>query len=434
MASSLPMTLRLYRRLSAALAPLAPVLIRRRLKNNKEDPARTGERRGFTAAERPAGPLVWIHGASVGEVLAAAALIERLRAQDIRILLTSGTVTSAEIVAKRFPADIIHQYIPYDSPRFVARFLDHWQPSLALFIESDIWPNLILSAAQRRLPMVLINGRMSQRSFPRWQRLAATIGALLGRFDICLAQSDTDAERFSALGSRNVRVTGNLKLDVHAPPADAAKLQTLVAATAGRPVIVASSTHPGEEEILLETHMALATFFPALLTIIVPRHAHRGEAIAKTIEAGGATAALRSRDELPNAATDIYVADTMGELGLFYRLSPVVFMGGSLVPHGGQNPIEPVKLGAAIVHGPHVFNFTDVYEALDAAGGARQAVSSEQLVKQLGQMLGNVAVREASIDAAEQVVARLGGALDRTMIALEPYLLQLRLEMETRDA
>ncbi|MET0710004.1 MAG: 3-deoxy-D-manno-octulosonic acid transferase [Tardiphaga sp.] len=434
MASSLPMTLRLYRRLSAALAPLAPVLIRRRLKNNKEDPARTGERRGYTATARPFGPLVWIHGASVGEVLAAAALIERLRAQDIRILLTSGTVTSAEIVAKRFPADIIHQYIPYDSPRFVARFLDHWQPSLALFIESDIWPNLILSAAQRRLPMVLINGRMSQRSFPRWQRLAATIGALLGRFDICLAQSDTDAERFSALGSRNVRVTGNLKLDVHAPPADAAKLQTLVAATAGRPVIVASSTHPGEEEILLETHMALATFFPALLTIIVPRHAHRGEAIAKTIEAGGATAALRSRDELPNAATDIYVADTMGELGLFYRLSPVVFMGGSLVPHGGQNPIEPVKLGAAIVHGPHVFNFTDVYEALDAAGGARQAVSSEQLVKQLGQMLGNVAVREASIDAAAQVVARLGGALDRTMIALEPYLLQLRLEMETRDA
>jgi len=434
MASSLPMTLRFYRRLSAALAPLAPVLIRRRLKNNKEDPARTGERRGFTAAERPAGPLVWIHGASVGEVLAAAALIERLRAQDIRILLTSGTVTSAEIVAKRFPADIIHQYIPYDSPRFVARFLDHWQPSLALFIESDIWPNLILSAAQRRLPMVLINGRMSQRSFPRWQRLAATIGALLGRFDICLAQSDTDAERFAALGSRNVRVTGNLKLDVHAPPADALKLETLVAATAGRPVIVASSTHPGEEEILLETHVALATFFPTLLTIIVPRHAHRGEAIAKIMEAGGAQAALRSRDELPSAATDIYVADTMGELGLFYRLSPVVFMGGSLVPHGGQNPIEPVKLGAAIVHGPHVFNFTDVYEALDAAGGARQAVSSEQLVKQLGQMLGNVAVREASIDAAEQVVARLGGALDRTMIALEPYLLQLRLEMGTTDA
>jgi 3-deoxy-D-manno-octulosonic-acid transferase len=434
MADALPMTLRVYRRLSAALAPLAPVLIKQRLKNNKEDPARIDERRGITTTARPAGPLVWIHGASVGEVLAAAALIERLRGQGFRILLTSGTVTSAGIVAKRFPADIIHQYIPYDLPRFVARFLDHWRPNLALFIESDIWPNLILSAAQRRLPMVLINGRMSQRSFPRWQRFSETIGALLGRFDICLAQSDTDAERFSALGSRNVLVTGNLKLDVLAPPADPAKLDRLISATSGRPVIVASSTHPGEEEILLETHKALASFFPSLLTVIVPRHAHRGEAIARMIVASGAAVALRSRDEWPEAATDIYVADTMGELGLFYRLSPVVFMGGSLVPHGGQNPIEAVKLGASIVHGPHVFNFTDVYEALDAAGGARQAITSEQLVKQLGQMLGNVAVREASIDAAEQVVERLGGALERTMNALEPYLLQMQLEMGAGDA
>lgn len=434
MPDSLPMTLRVYRKLSAALAPLAPVLIRQRLKNNKEDPGRIGERRGVTEIARPAGPLVWVHGASVGEVLAAAALIERLRLRGFRILLTSGTVTSAGIVAKRFPADIIHQYIPYDSPRFVARFLDHWRPNLALFIESDIWPNLILSAAQRRLPMVLINGRMSQRSFPRWQKFSATIAALLGRFDICLAQSDTDAERFSALGSRNVRVTGNLKLDVQAPPADLAKLEKLISVTTGRPIIVASSTHPGEEEILLETHKALASFFPSLLTVIVPRHAHRGEAVAKMIVAAGAQVALRSREEWPEAGTDIYVADTMGELGLFYRLTPVVFMGGSLVPHGGQNPIEAVKLGASIVHGPHVFNFTDVYEALDAAGGARQAVSSEQLVKQLGQMLGNAPVREASIDAAEQVVERLGGALERTMNALEPYLLQMQLETGATNA
>ncbi|MDB5652987.1 MAG: 3-deoxy-D-manno-octulosonic acid transferase [Tardiphaga sp.] len=432
--ASLPMTLRVYRGLSMALAPLAPMYIRRRLKKNKEDPARTDERRGISSLERPAGPLVWIHGASVGEVLAAAALIGRLRGAGFRILLTSGTVTSAEIVARRFPTDIIHQYIPYDSPAFVARFLDHWCPNLALFIESDIWPNLILTAAHRRLPMVLINGRMSQRSFPRWQRFYATIEALLCRFDICLAQSDTDAERYTALGSRNVHVTGNLKLDVAAPPVDAAKLDRLIAMTSGRPVVVASSTHPGEEEILLETHRTLAGFFPGLLTVIVPRHAHRGEAIAKMIEASGAQVALRSRDESPTAATDIYVADTMGELGLFYRLSPVVFIGGSLVPHGGQNPIEAVKLGASIVHGPHVFNFTDVFAALDAAGGARQAETSEQLVKQLGQMLGDARAREASIEAAGQVVARLGGALERTLAALEPYLLQMRLETGTQDA
>lgn len=433
-ANALPITLRAYRRLSAALSPLAPILIQQRLKKNKEDPARLDERRGISQIERPAGPLVWIHGASVGEVLAAAALIERLRALGMRILLTSGTVTSAEIIAKRFPADIIHQYIPYDSPRFVARFLDHWKPSLALFIESDLWPNLIISAAKRRLPMVLINARMSQRSFPRWQKFSATIGALLGRFEICLAQSETDAERFSALGSRSVVVTGNLKLDVQAPPGDAVKLDKLLAVTRGRPVIVASSTHPGEEEIILETHKTLISFFPKLLTIIVPRHAHRGADIAQMITVAGAQAALRSRAELPHAGTDIYVADTMGELGLFYRLSPVVFIGGSLVPHGGQNPIEAVKLGASVVHGPHVFNFTDVYDALDGAGGAKLAGSSEQLVKQLGQMLGNDAAREAAVDAGQRVVERLGGALDRTLHALEPYLLQLRLEAGAHDA
>jgi 3-deoxy-D-manno-octulosonic-acid transferase len=434
LANSLPMTLRVYRRLSSAMVPIAPALIKRRLKLGKEDPERVGERRGMSADVRPHGPLVWIHGASVGEVLAAAALIEKLRALNLRILLTSGTVTSAAIVAKRFPPDVIHQYVPYDSPRYVTRFLDHWRPSLALFIESDLWPNLILSSAARRLPMVLINGRMSPRSFPRWRRVSNTISALLGRFDVCLAQSQTDAERFSALGSRNVVTTGNLKLDVAAPPADPAKLERLMSVTRGRPILVAASTHPGEEEILIETHKKLAGFFPSLLTVIVPRHPDRGEGVARLIEASGLRASLRSREELPVAATDIYVADTMGELGLFYRLAPIVFMGGSLVAHGGQNPIEAVKLGASIVHGPHVFNFTDVYDALDRAGGARRADSQEALVKQLGQLLADPAAREASLVASEQVVEQLGGALERTLAALEPYLLQLRLEMGAANA
>jgi 3-deoxy-D-manno-octulosonic-acid transferase len=434
MANTLPMTLRVYQKLSAAMVPLAPALIKRRLKLGKEDPARVGERRGMSRDVRPHGPLVWIHGASVGEVLAAAGLIEKLRALNIRILLTSGTVTSAAIVAKRFPADIIHQYVPYDSPRYVARFLDHWQPSLALFIESDLWPNLILSSAARRLPMVLINGRMSHRSFPRWRRVTGTIAALLGRFDICLAQSRVDAERFTALGSRNVITTGNLKLDVPAPPADPARLERLMSVTRGRPIVVAASTHPGEEEILLEAHRTLAGIFPSLLTVIVPRHPNRGEAVARVIAASGLHASLRSREELPTAATDIYIADSMGELGLFYRLAPIVFMGGSLVEHGGQNPIEAIKLGAAIVHGPHVFNFSDVYEALDHAGGARQAGTSEALVKHLGQLLADPAARQLSVTASERVVEQLGGALDRTLAALEPYLLQLRLEMGAANA
>src|SRR5712671_251579 len=428
LANPLPMTLRVYRKLSSAMVPLAPALINRRLKLGKEDPERVSERRGMSDDVRPAGPLVWIHGASVGEVLASAALIEKLRALNLRILLTSGTVTSAAVVAKRFPPDVIHQYVPYDSPRYVARFLDHWQPSLALFIESDLWPNLILAGAARRLPMVLINGRMSHRSFPRWRRISGTIAALLGRFEVCLAQSETDAERFTVLGSRNVVTTGNLKLDVQAPPADNARLERLMAVTRGRPVIVAASTHPGEEEILLEVHRELAGYFPSLLTVIVPRHPNRGEAIARMIAASGLHVALRSHEDLPTATADIYVADTMGELGLFYRLAPIVFMGGSLVEHGGQNPIEAIKLGASIIHGPHVFNFTDVYEALDAAGGARRADSQEALVKQLGHLLADPAAREAVLTASERVVGQLGGALERTLSALEPYLLQLRLE------
>ena len=434
MIEQLPLTLRAYRRLSAAAAPLTTLLVRRRLKQGKEDPARVGERRGVSRLARPPGPLIWIHGASVGEVLAAAALIERLRALHIRILLTSGTATSAAIAARRFPPDVIHQFVPYDSPSYVARFLDHWRPSLALFIESDLWPNLILSSADRRLPMVLINGRMSHRSFPRWQRAAATIGALLGRFDICLAQSHVDAERFAALGSRNVVTTGNLKLDVLPPPADPARLERLMSVTRGRNVIVAASTHPGEEEMLRDAHRALARLVPSLLTVIAPRHADRGAAIAGMIQASGLQVALRTREELPTATTDIYVADTMGELGLFYRLAPVVFMGGSLVAHGGQNPIEAVKLGAAVLHGPHVANFADVYAALDRAGGATRVDGVDALVRQLAHLLADPAARQRSVVSAERVVDQLGGALERTLTALEPYLLQLRIEMGAADA
>lgn len=434
MASSLPMTLQFYRRASALAAPLVGPMVGRRLKQGKEDPARLDERRGIASMARPEGPLIWIHGASVGEVLAAAGLIERLREFNVRILLTSGTVTSAAIAAKRFPPDVIHQYVPFDSPRFVARFLDHWQPGLALFIESDLWPNLLLSSAERRIPMVLINGRMSQRSFPRWRRAHGTISTLLGCFDLCLAQSDLDAERFSALGCPNVVTSGNLKLDVAAPPADPVRLDELRAAVQERNVIVAASTHPGEEEIIGDAHRRLAAGIPSLLTVIVPRHPKRGIAIARMLATSGLRVAVRSQNELPSAHTDIYIADTIGELGLFYRLAPVVFMGGSLVAHGGQNPIEAIKLGAAILHGPHVFNFTEIYQALDEAGGALCAENDEDFVKLLGHLSSNPIARQRVVAAAERVMARLGGALGKTLGALEPYLLQLRLERVAADA
>ena len=434
MPSALPITLRLYRRLSALATPLYSAMISRRLKQGKEDPERIDERRGIPTAGRPAGSLIWIHGASVGEVLAAAELIERLRALGIRILLTSGTVTAAAMVERRFPDDVIHQYVPFDAPRFVETFLKYWEPGLAIFIESDLWPNLIIATSERRIPMVLINGRMSPRSFPRWMRFRSTIATLLECFDLCLAQSDLDAERFAALGSPNVMTSGNLKLDVAAPPANARKLERLKAVTQRRMIFVAASTHPGEEEIVLDAYRRLAGHFPALLGIIVPRHPKRGLAIARMLAAAGVQVALRSQDQMPSGSTEIYVADTMGELGLFYRLAPVAFMGGSLVEHGGQNPIEAIKLGAAVLHGPHVFNFAEIYRTLDEAGGAMIADSGEDFVKSLGYLLANPVGRQRATLAAEQVVEHLGGALEKTLAALEPYLLQLRIEGEGVDA
>jgi 3-deoxy-D-manno-octulosonic-acid transferase len=428
MASDLPVTLRMYRSLSRVATPLAGALAKHRLKRGKEDEARVGERKGLTGAERPPGPLVWIHGASVGEVLAVAGLVERMRAMNIRILLTSGTVTSAAIVARRFPPDVIHQFIPYDSPRFVARFLDHWKPNCALFVESDLWPNLILSSAERRIPMIVVNGRMSQRSFQRWRSAPATMAALLGQFEMCLVQSQGDADRFTALGSVHVFNTGNLKFDVPAPPADPQKLMQLRQAMQGRTVVIASSTHQGEEDFILDAHRRLAVYFPALLTVIVPRHPERGLQVAHLTASSGLRVAVRSQDQPPTRDSQIYVADTLGELGLFYRLAPVVFVGGSLVKHGGQNPIEPIKLGAAVLHGPHVGNFDDVYRALDEAGGARLAPDGEALVKLMGGWLHDRGARQRASTAGRAVVDRLGGALDRTMAALEPYLLQLQLE------
>lgn len=434
MAERLPIALKAYRLMSLAAAPLVHPLVARRLKKGKEDAARVAERRGVSSRERPEGALVWIHGASVGEVLAAASLIQRLRQLGFRVLLTSGTVTSAAIAARRFSSDVIHQFVPFDSPKFVRRFLDHWQPDLALFMESDIWPNLILETAARRVPAILLNGRLSERSFTRWQKLRDAIGLLLSQFDLCLAQSKADAERFSELGAQRVAVSGNLKLDVAAPPADPERLDRLMAVVRGRPIIAAASTHPGEEEVFADAHHRLRKRFPALLTIIAPRHPHRGEAIAQMAAASGLRVALRSLGHLPAAHTDIYVADTMGELGLIYRVAPVVFMGGSIARHGGQNPIEAIKLGAAVLHGPHVWNFADLYRSLDKAGGAIPVPGDEELIARLALLLDNRATRAAVAQAGGSTVAALGGALDRTLAAIEPYLAQLRLEAGAHHA
>ena len=428
MADRLPLSLRLYRLASLAAAPVAPRVLAWRLRSGKEHSARLSERRGEASLPRPDGPLVWLHGASVGEILAVIPLIERICGQGFAVLVTSGTASSAALAARRLPAGAIHQFVPLDAPRFVARFLDHWRPDLALYVESDLWPNFILACADRRIPMILINGRVSNRSFRRWGLVPSAIAELLGRFDLCLTQSAADAERYARLGAPRLAATGNLKLDVPPPPVDAATQQRFTALIGPRPVIAAASTHGGEEEAIIAAHRRLRESRANLLTVIAPRHPARGESIAELARAAGLSAALRSRNELPESTVDIYIADTLGELGLIYRIAPIVFMGGSLASRGGQNPIEAIRLGAAVLHGPHVWNFAEIYSALDKAQGAQQVADGEALTARLAEWLGNPATRSAAANSAALTVDRLAGALDRTLAALDPYLMQLRLE------
>src|SRR5215831_578856 len=427
-AEPMPMTLSAYRIVAAAGAALAGQWLERRLARGKENPDRIAERRGEPGAVRPLGPLVWVHGASVGEFLAVAPLVERIRARGLTVLMTTGTVTSAELAERRLPPGAIHQFIPLDVPRFITRFLDYWHPDLALFVESDLWPNVILSASAHQIPMILVNGRMSERSYRRWHYFPKTVETLLRRFDLCLVRSPDDARRFGALGAPRISITGNLKFDVPALPVDVRKLAALTDATRGRIVLVAASTHPGEESVVVDAHHRLKVTFPNLLTIIAPRHPERGPAIAEVAATAHLRAALRSRGASPACGIDIYVFDTLGELGLIYRLAPIVFMGGSLVRHGGQNPIEAAKLGTAILHGPHVWNFADIYSALDAARGAEEIPEPAKLTAGFGALLSDVRLRDTIADAALSTVEMLGGALDRTLSAIDPYLMQLRLE------
>jgi 3-deoxy-D-manno-octulosonic-acid transferase len=425
----LPLALRVYRLVSTAAArPVAPRLLAWRLKRGKEIASRLTERYGVASLPRPAEPLIWLHGASVGEILAVIPLIERLRAMKFAVLVTSGTVTSATLAAQRLPAGAVHQFVPIDAPRFVGQFLRHWRPDLALFVESDLWPNLIVACAERAIPMILLNGRVSERSFNRWRLIPGAIAALLERFDLCLTQSSADTQRYVRLGAPHINSVGNLKADVPAPPADRSVLRRLKSIIGARLVIAAASTHAGEETAIIAAHRRLRAKFPSLLTVIAPRHPERGSVIAEMAKAAGLAIAQRSRGDLPKPDVDVFLADTLGELGLIYRLAPIVFMGGSLASHGGQNPIEAIRLGAAVVHGPHVWNFAEIYGTLDAARGAQPITDEDSLATCLAGWLADPVARTAAADAAMKTVAELSGALERTLTALEPYLMQLRLE------
>lgn len=362
-----------------------------RLEAGKEDPERIGERMGQAGLARPEGRLIWFHAASVGESVSLLELLKRLRADrpEIACLVTSGTRTSANILASRMPEGCIHQYVPLDVLPWVERFLDHWRPDLAVWTESELWPGMISTAHRRGIPMLLINARISNRSFRQWRRFRRTARAILERFDRILAQDDLAGEQLLRLGAprERLQVTGSLKEGASPLPHDEADLVRVRGELQDRVRWLAASTHSGEEELVLEAHRAAVRAFPGLLLILVPRHPERGDELAAFLSGAGLKVAQRSKGDALSEGIDVYLADTLGELGLWYRVAPVCFVGGSLREIGGHNPYEPALLGSAILHGPHVRNFREAYAKLTEAHASAEVRDAAEFGRMLIEML-----------------------------------------------
>jgi 3-deoxy-D-manno-octulosonic-acid transferase len=400
-----------------------PLILKPRRSLGKEPAERFPERLGHAGKPRPDGPLMWVHAASVGESLSVLPLIARLTANHpkLNVLITTGTVTSAALIAERLPPRALHQFVPVDTPAAVRRFLDHWRPDAALWVESELWPNLLAALDRRHITRTLVNGRMSAGSFARWRYLLGTVRGMIAGFAVCLAQTEADAERFAELGARNARFVGDLKAVADLPEAEPAALAALSAAIAGRPVWIAASTHEGEEALALRVHRRLESGAPGLLSVIVPRHPVRGDQIVAELEGLGAKVARRSRGELPDAQTAVFLGDTMGEMGLYLKLGSVVFVGKSLLHDGGHNPREPARLGRAVLFGPGMTNFVDAAAALTVAGAAIEVADEDSLAEAVADLLADPAKCQAMGDAAMAIAEReAAGVLDRVEAALMP--------------
>ena len=413
-----------YAAASWIVAPALDLHLRRRAAQGKEDPLRLNERLGAPAQPRPPGALVWVHAASVGEALSLLPilLVIEQRWPSLHVLMTSGTPTSAAALANRLPPRVLHQFAPIDTPGAVSGFIEHWRPDAALWVESELWPNMLGALKRRRIPAILVNGRMSDRSFRRWRRLRPVARAVLDAFVAILAQSEEDARRFIALGARAASPAGNLKLAAADLPAEGAALTAARALLGDRPRWLSASTHPGEEQIAAEVHLAVAARKQSLLTVIVPRHPARGGEIAAMLRGRGLSVAVRSRNEPVAVTSQVYVADTIGELGVWYRLCPISFVGGSLVPHGGHNPLEPARLGCAVLTGPHVDNFRSLTDGLAAAGALTIVGDAPGLARQVGGLLDDPAGLAALGAAARRYADRHAEVLPQLTAALAPWL------------
>lgn len=414
-----PWSLTAYRAAAGLVSPLAGTVLRARARRGKEDPARLRERLGHASLARPTGPLIWMHAVSVGESLSLLPLIGALQAErpDLATLVTSGTQASAEILARRLPAGVLHQYAPVDIPGAVQRFVRHWRPDVGLFVESELWPNLILAARVAGTRLALISARITEKSARRWAARPAAARAILRSFELILPQDPATAQRLTTLGGA---VAGRLNLKrIGDPlPYDADELSDLKALLAGRRVVVAASTHPTEEALIAG---AVATLSPRPLTIVVPRHPELGADIARDL--AGCRLAVRSASDAIEPETEVYLADTLGEMGLFLRLADVAVMGGAFAPDiGGHNPLEPARLGVGVVSGPHVANFADIYAEMAEAGGALIAADATALAGALAAMFADRRRLDALNRAAADFAGRQGDQLAAALGLIRPLL------------
>jgi 3-deoxy-D-manno-octulosonic-acid transferase len=414
----------LYRGLTATATPLIVSYLKARRRRGKEDEARFAERLGVAGCARPNGPLVWVHAASIGEATSVLALIERMLEErpGLEILLTTGTVAAARLLEPRLPRRARHQFVPADLPGAVARFLDHWRPDLAVWVESELWPNLVLMTHRRGIPMLLLNGRLSARSHARWRIWGALARPMLGAFALCLAQDEVQAERFSELGVRNVASVGDLKSAAKTLLADPVALTALRRQIGERRIWLAASTHEGEEAIAMAAHRRLAGDHPDLLTIIAPRHPARGDEIVALADTHGLSVARRSQGAVITVGTGLYLADTFGELGVFYSLAGIAFVGGSLVDKGGHNPFEAARLDCAVLLGPYTANCAAMADALTGAGAAEIVANGDALAAAVTRLLDDPALRDKRADAAKRIAANGLGTLDAVLTHIAPWL------------
>ena len=399
-----------YRIIVAVAGPYMQYRVGNRLKSFGVSEIRRQEREGYPSEMRPDGQLVWLHAASVGESLSTLPLIEALHAADpqLRILLTTGTASSAEILARRLPTHVQHQFAPLDRPNAVERFLRHWRPQLAMFVESEIWPQMLLQTEALNIPVALINTRFSKKTRRHWRRIKHTLDRLVGRAELLHAQDTATATFLHGITGQTVLDGPNLKSLAAAPPVDEIELERMRASIRDRAVWLAALTHHGEDEIILAAHELVRESIPGALLILVPRHPERAPEIKEMVQGRGMEFSQRSLNQRISNDTSVYIADSLGEMGLWYALSPVTFLAGSLGNAGGHNAWEPASIGTALVSGPNFENAKASYNKLDLENCVSFATDAKEISSKIltlledSELTNHIAEKQRSLVAAER--------------------------------